>query len=75
MYLYGLGDSQLESSCWDGLGGLSMQGCSKERQEHPGLCKKKICQKAEEGDPFPLGSSGEAISGVLGPVMGSPAQV
>lgn len=52
-----------------------MQGCSKEGQEYPGLCKKKICQKVEKDDPFPLSSSGEATSGVLGPVLGSPVQV
>ena len=47
-----------------------MYPSSKESQQHPGLC----WQQVEGGDPSPQLSTGEATSGVLGPVLDSPVQ-
>lgn len=48
-----------------------MQTCSKEGQVYLGLCYEKHHQQVKKGGPFPLLSTGETSSRVLGPVLGS----
>lgn len=43
-------------------------------QQYPGLHKEEHCQCMQAGDPSSLCSTGEATTGVLGPVLGSSVQ-
>lgn len=51
-----------------------MHPCIKEEQEHPGCHQGECCQPVEGGGPSPLFSTGEATSGVLCPMLGSPVR-
>lgn len=53
---------------------LAMYFCGKKGQQHPGLHYEKCFQQVKSGDPPSLLSSGETISGVLCPDLGSPLQ-
>jgi len=48
--------------------------CGRKGQQYSGLYWEKNCQEAVGSDPSDLLSTGEAASGILCPVLGSPVQ-